>query len=69
VTAVILGLLSRGQAVMFGVSRDGGTISIGVNVGEKQWSRKYVHDEGEWIAVIHEMAVRIAEDSQREAAD
>jgi len=55
IVSVILRFLARGQAIMIGVSQDGGTVSIGVNTGEKQWSRKYAHDEGEWIGIWHEM--------------
>lgn len=59
----VLGYLARGQAVMFGVSRDGGSVSIAVNVGEKQWARKHCQDAGEFIGVVYDAVRRIrAED-------
>lgn len=58
---VVMGFLGRGQAVMFGVSRDGGSVSVGVNVGEKQWSRRTARDEGELIGIIHELALWLRE--------
>jgi hypothetical protein len=42
---------------MFGVSRNGDAVSIGVNVGEKQWSRRTARDAGELIGIIHELAL------------
>jgi hypothetical protein len=56
-TKVVLGFLARGQALMFGVSRNGDAVSIGVNVGEKQWSRRTARDAGELIGIIHELAL------------
>ncbi len=55
----VLGYLGRGQAVMFGVSRDGGSVSIAVNIGEKQWSRKNVQDAGEFIGVVYDAVRRL----------
>ena len=55
----VLGYLGRGQAVMFGVSRDGGSVSIAVNIGEKQWARKHCVDAGEFIGVIYDAVRRL----------
>jgi hypothetical protein len=66
VVRVILGFLQRGQAIMFGISRDGGVVSVAVNYGEKQWARKYAHDEQELIGVIHQLAVFLREEEAKE---
>lgn len=68
---VILGYLNNGQALMFGVSSDGGAVRVGLAVGDKQWRWKTCSDAGEFIGVIHEMALalRIRAVPQREAAD
>jgi hypothetical protein len=65
---VVLGFLGYGQAVMFGVSRDGGSVSVAINIGEKQWSRKHARDAGELIGIIHELALFLKEKRAREAA-
>lgn len=55
IVSVILRFLARGQAIMIGVSREGDEVSVAVNVGDRQWSRKRARDEGEWIGIWHEM--------------
>lgn len=65
----VLGYLARGQAVMFGVSRDGGSVSIAVNIGEKQWARKHCVDAGEFIGVVYDAVRRLRADDDKEAAD
>lgn len=55
IAEAILGFLARGQAIMIGVSTDGGTVSIGINTGPKKWSRQYARDGGEWIGIWHHL--------------
>lgn len=57
--AMILGYLANGQAVMFGVSRDGNMVSVGINVGEGQWRRKHARDAGELIGIVHEAVLAL----------
>lgn len=56
---VILGFLANGQGVMFARTSDGGAVRIGLSVGPKQWKWKQATDAGEFIGIIHEMALAL----------
>ena len=56
---VVLGALAHGQAIMFGVTRDGTGVSIAVKQGEFPWQRKYVHDGYDMVELLDAMAARL----------
>lgn len=61
----VLGLLSLGRAVMFGSSRDGGSISVTIYDGENK-ARSWVADAIEFDDLMEHLARRVEERRAKE---
>lgn len=64
----VLGFLGNGQAVMFGVGKDGRSVRVAVNFGEKDWRGETVRDAGEFIGVVYAAVRRLREAQNPEEA-
>lgn len=56
---LILGALAHNHAIMFGVSRNGGAVSIAVKSGDAPWQRKYCDDGFDFVELVDQMVSRL----------